>query len=372
MLRPSLFPLISLALLCGIPAKIHSLGFELDGPKTGLPEQSATLTSTSPIDYNGTIVQENVPFRNQLNFFRTGKGRLIGYLAKSKTASKIMGWAQNHKNPFSIDWKKFAEKHKIDMNQFVVPEGGYKTFNDFFTRNLKEGARSVDQDPAVIASPADAKCTFVSDISRKDTFIIKSSKWSLERMLGSKLLADIYEGGTLINFRLAPEDYHHFHFPCDAKASKSQKIAGAYNSVNPYIFKQGEDPLGENTRNILVLKSEEFCDPLFIIVGAMGVGKIIETYKPETFYKKGDDMGYFKFGASTVCLLFRKGVITAANEKLITNSQNHIETAVKQGERIAIKITNQHKEPSLFERYLHRIQLPDIFSKALHAIKNWF
>jgi len=372
MLKKNLFPLIYLALFCGTPAELHSLGFELDSPKIALAQQSATLTSTSPIDYNGTIVQENVPFRNQLNFFRTGKGRLIGYLAKSKTASKLMGWAQNHKNPFSIDWKKFAEKHKIDMDQFVVPAGGYKTFNEFFTRKLKDGARTVDQDPAVIASPADAKCTFVSDISHKNTFIIKSSKWSLERMLGSKLLAEIYEGGTLINFRLAPEDYHHFHFPCDAKASKSQKIAGAYNSVNPYIFKQGEDPLGENTRNILVLKSEEFCDPLFIIVGAMGVGKIVETYKPDTIYKKGDDMGYFQFGASTVCLLFRKGVITAANEKLITNSHNQIETAVKQGERIAIKITKQREEPSRLEHYLHGIRLPDILTKALHVIKSWF
>jgi phosphatidylserine decarboxylase len=189
-------------------------------------------------------------------------------------------------------------------------------------------------------------------------------------MLGSKLLAEFYEGGTLINFRLAPEDYHHFHFPFDAKASSSQKIAGSYNSVNPYIFKQGGDPLGENARNILVLKSENFCDPLFIIVGAMGVGKIIETYKPDILYKKGDDMGYFQFGASTVCMLFRKGVIKPGNDKLVTNSRNHIETAVKQGERIAIKANQEPQEISIF--WLSFTKLTTFFTRALQKLTHWF
>ena len=360
--------LISLIVFCSTP-QVCALGLETAGP-TDPAIQTPALTSTSAIDYNGTIVQESVPFKNQLNFFKTRKGRLLGYIAKSKTASKLMGWAQNHKSPFSINWKKFVEKHNIDMEPFVIPEGGYKTFNEFFTRRLKTGTRPVDPDPSVVVSPADAKCTFVCDISQKDTFIIKSSQWSLERMLGSKLLAEFYEGGTLINFRLAPEDYHHFHFPFDAKASSSQKIAGSYNSVNPYIFKQGGDPLGENARNILVLKSENFCDPLFIIVGAMGVGKIIETYKPDILYKKGDDMGYFQFGASTVCMLFRKGVIKPGNDKLVTNSRNHIETAVKQGERIAIKANQEPQEISIF--WLSFTELSTFFTRALQKLTHWF
>lgn len=317
------------------------------------------------VDYDGTIVSEEVPFQKELDFFKSSKGSLFGYFARSKTASKLVGWAQSSQNPFAIDWKTFAEKHNIKMDDFIIPEGGYKTFNDFFARQLKPGTRDIDHDPKVLTSPVDAKCTFVEDVSKKDIFIIKNSKWSLARMLGDPTLAELYDGGTLINFRLAPEDYHRFHFPCDATPGLSRTIHGKYHSVNPYVFKLGDDPLGDNTRNIIVLKSLEFDDPLCIIVGAMGVGKIIETYTPGTQYKKGDEMGYFKFGASTVCLLFRKGVIKPADDKLITNSQNMIETAVKQGQRIAIK-ANQYEERTFLDRFITDM------TKRLHSIESFF
>lgn len=360
MLNLLLYPLIFSALLLQADHAENPVPAPIEGPLTQQAEKSL-------IDYDGTIVEEKVPFQKQLNFFKSTKGKLAGYLATSRTASKIMGWAQSNKGLLTMNWKNFIEKHNINMDEYVIPENGYATFNDFFARKLKPGARTIDQTPGVIVSPADSKCTFVSDISKKDIFIIKNSKWSLSRMLMSRLLAEIYDGGTLISFRLSPEDYHRFHFPFDAKPGFSKKITGKYHSVNPYVFKLGEDPFGENARNVLVLKSEEFCDPLCIIVGAMGVGKIVETYTPETLYKKGEEMGYFKFGASTVCLLFRKGVIKPAYEKFVTNSQSMIETAVKQGQRIAI-ITN-HAETAAGTKLLFD---SSTFVDLLNKIKSFY
>ena len=323
------------------------------------------------IDRDGVIVPEKFTYHKELKLFNKGPVNVVGQIAKSKAASQLMGWAQSNRTPFTLSWRKFADKHNINLEECEIPEAGFSSFNDFFTRKLKAGARLIDQTPGGIVSPADAKVTFVQDISKKDIFIIKNSKWSLKKMLGNQLLAEIYEGGTLISYRLAPEDYHRFHFPIDSTPGFSKKISGKYDSVNPYVFKHGFDPLGENARDIIVLKSEEFCDPICIVVGAMGVGKIVETYTPYTLYKKGDEMGYFQFGASTVCLLFKKGIIQSCQEKFISNSQKMIETAVQQGQLIALKssgnnIPEKPQDPSVLGAFTNYV------SSTLYDLKAFF
>jgi|GEM_PF-1978993 len=316
------------------------------------------------IEPGGGIIPETFTYHKELNFFKKHfAGKLIGVLAMSHKMNKFMGWLQNHKTPFSLNWQKFAAKHKINLNEFEIPEQGFASFNEFFARRLKEGARPIDSTPGGFVSPADSKITYVENVSEKDIFIIKNSQWSLKKMLADPALAQEYDGGTLISFRLAPEDYHRFHFPIDCIPSVSKKIAGKYNSVNPYVFKRGQDPFGENVRNIVILKSTEFNDPICIIVGAMGVGKIVETYTPEATYKKGDEMGYFEFGASTVCILFKKDVIKPITDRFTLNSQRMIETAIKMGQLVACvknqnpphaarQITSQKPEPSLIERLI--------------------
>ena len=134
--------------------------------------------------------------------------------------------------------------------------------------------------------------------------------------------------------------------------------------------------MGENARNIVVLKSTEFHDPLCVIVGAMGVGKIIETYTPETLYKKGAEMGYFEFGASTICLVFKAGVLKASDRKFVDNSKDSIETAVKQGRLIGIRdITETHtaKEINPEQSTFFSIsKITDFFKKAKNIWSNNF
>lgn len=316
------------------------------------------------IEPGGGIIPETFTYHKELNFFRKHfAGKLIGFLAMSHKMNKFMGWLQNHKTPFSLNWKKFAAKHNINLNEFEIPEQGFASFNEFFARRLKEGARPIDSTPGGFVSPADSKITYVENVSEKDIFIIKNAQWSLKKMLGDADLAQKYDGGTLISFRLAPEDYHRFHFPIDCAPRASKKIAGKYNSVNPYVFKRGQDPFGENVRNIVILESAEFSDPICIVVGAMGVGKIVETYTPGVAYKKGDEMGYFEFGASTVCLLFKKDIIKPITDRFTLNSQKMIETAIKMGQLIgcinnpntldeARQITPQKPEQTFMERLL--------------------
>jgi phosphatidylserine decarboxylase len=102
------------------------------------------------------------------------------------------------------------------------------------------------------------------------------------------------------------------------------------------VYKSGVQPLTQYERHLIILNSEKFGQVLFIPVGAMLVGKIVETYQPDKFYKKSDEIGYFAFGGSSIVMLFKNGSIIP-NEIFIQNSLHDHETQVSLGQAIANK-----------------------------------
>jgi phosphatidylserine decarboxylase len=234
------------------------------------------------------------------------------------------------------DIAPFIQKHQIIMDDFLKPAGGYQSFNDFFIRKLRPGAREINQDSDIIVSPADAKIYVIPNISTDTLFFVKHKPFNLEKFLGNQKLAEQYKNGTLIIFRLAPYDYHRFHFPADGTPSAPHIIHGRFESVNPLVLKSGIQPLTENERHIVLFKTDTFDTIAMVAVGAMMVGKIVHTYKPNTHYKKGDEAGYFAFGGSTVVLLFKHGIISPL-PLFLQHSLQGLETAVKMGQAIAKK-----------------------------------
>jgi len=227
----------------------------------------------------------------------------------------------------------FIKKYSIDMSQFVIPDGGFESFNDFFIRKLRPGQREIDKDSNVIVSPADSKLLAISSINNTTKFFVKSKPFCLKTFFRDEDLAQKYQNGTLLLFRLAPRDYHRYHFPFDSIASEPRIIFGKLDSVNPIVYKSGFMPIQENDRDIIILKSNIFGDVLFAPVGAMFVGRITHTYVPDQNCKKGDEMGYFSFGGSSLVLLFEKDIISV-DQKFLDNSEKNTETPVKMGERI--------------------------------------
>lgn len=227
----------------------------------------------------------------------------------------------------------FVDTYDISMDDFIVPTGGYQSFNDFFIRKLKPDTRSIDRSAHTITAPADSKVYVIANISTDTTFFVKHLPFNLEKFLGSADLAQQYRDGTLMIFRLAPYDYHRFHFPVDCTPSAPHTIPGKFESVNPISFKSGIQPLTENERQITYLATEKFDTIAMVAVGAMMVGKIVPTFNPHNVYKKGDEAGYFAFGGSTVVLLFKKGTIKPLPLFLQHSSQG-IETAVLMGQTI--------------------------------------
>jgi phosphatidylserine decarboxylase len=229
--------------------------------------------------------------------------------------------------------KPFIKKYNIIIDEYEKPAEKYQSFNDFFTRKLKPGRRLINQDPRLITSPADSKVLVFPALSSENIFFIKKLPFNLATFLADTSLAVEYEQGSLMIFRLAPEDYHRFHFPTACLPAGHRIISGRFDSVNPLVYKSGKQPLITNKRHLISLKTPYFDTVLMVAVGALLVGKIIETYTPHKPANKGDETGYFAFGGSTVTLLFKPGKVTMRRD-LIQNSLAGIETAVKMGEAV--------------------------------------
>ena len=283
--------------------------------------------------YQGeTLVQEINPQLNKLRFLYSNPfGRLVRQIMKFKSLSKLVG--RYYDSPASArSIPRFIEQHHIDMSDYE--QTTYTSFNDFFTRKLNPGKRVINQDPQILASPCDAKLFVIPHLSSKSLFYLKELPFNLERFIGNKAQAQQYSGGTLMIFRLAPYDYHRFHFPVDCIATPARHINGLLESVNPLVYKKGIQVLTQNERHCIELQTMHHGNMLMVPVGALCVGKIIETYPALQPVKKGHEAGYFMFGGSTVALVIPPGKITV-EQRFIKNSALGFETAVKMGEAIA-------------------------------------
>ena len=210
----------------------------------------------------------------------------------------------------------------------------YKNFNEFFYRQLKPGVRKIDLRTSVVASPADSKLRAIPILDTHAKFFIKQKPFNLERFLNDPALAGHYQGGTLLVFRLAPTDYHRFHFPFDCVPSAPEFINGAYETVNPIAFREGIWPISVNKRARIRLESSEFGTVIMVVVGACMIGSLNFTYTHNKPVKKGDEAGFFSFGGSTVCLLFKEKTITLP-APLVTRS-THVKLNKKPSEQTAL------------------------------------
>ena len=255
------------------------------------------------------------------NFF----GRVLLRIAVSPFVSGIYGKVNSGK----ASRKKipeFIESNKIKMEDFEDRE--YISFNDFFTRKLRDGARIPDPGENRLISPADAKL-LIYDIDDKTRIDIKGRSYSMEEIVpGMKDLGE-YAGGKCLVYRLCVDDYHRYCFIDDGTLTKSKFIKGKLHTVSPLssaykIYK-------ENSRVINNLSTVHFGEVIHIEVGALLIGKIVN--RDVKSFKKGEEKGFFEPGGSTIVQLFRKDAVRM-DEDLLRMSADHIETKVLYGEGV--------------------------------------
>ena len=281
------------------------------------------------IDRMGNVtVEENDQDKLLRHLYNDRGGRLCLRVLVSPWISKMAGRLLN--TGFSARFVgDFVEKNRIDLS--ICEKQKFSSWNDFFTRRLRQGERSVDEREKVLVSPCDGKLS-VYRIDKNSRFWIKDTEYTVEQLLRNKSLAERYLGGYALVFRLTVDDYHHFCYPAGGKKSDNVVVPGIFHTVNP-VANEVYPIYRENAREYTLLKTEKFGTVLMMEVGAMMVGKITNVEKKSVSVKKGQEKGWFEFGGSTIILLLQHGKVRLDYD-LIENTENGYETVVRMGERI--------------------------------------
>ena len=218
---------------------------------------------------------------------------------------------------------------RIDLGEAAGTD--FTSFNDFFTRALKPGARPIPGDPGVAISPCDTRLLAVPAAAPATRFMVKAAPLDLAALLADDALCARYTGGALCIYRLCPADYHRFHFPEACVPEPAATIAGRLHSVNPIALATGLRVLDANLRHRTLLAAGERAGTLCMLeIGAMCVGSIVQTYAPGAPAARGAEKGMFRFGGSTVIVLYEPGRVRL-DAAIAERSAAGIETLVRVG-----------------------------------------
>ncbi|KAL3843731.1 hypothetical protein ACJIZ3_001134 [Penstemon smallii] len=229
-------------------------------------------------------------------------------------------------------------KDQINLAEIKHPLEHFKTFNEFFIRELKPGARPITRIECddVAVSAADCRLTAFKTAMDSMRFWIKGRKFSIQGLLGTEVCSNAFINGSMVIFRLAPQDYHRFHVPVSGIIEKFLEIPGCLYTVNPIAVNSKYcNVFTENKRVVALISTEEFGKVAFVAIGATMVGSITFSRKEGDYVKKGDEFGYFSFGGSTVICVFEKDTIKI-DDDLLENSERSLETLVSVGMKLGI------------------------------------
>jgi phosphatidylserine decarboxylase len=223
-----------------------------------------------------------------------------------------------------IRW--FADKYGVDMNEAENPEiASYKSFNEFFTRPLKAGARPLAA--ADFVCPVDGAISQFGAIDDHHILQAKGHRFTTTELVGGDTaLAAQFRHGSFANLYLSPKDYHRLHMPCDGKLARMIYVPGTLFSVNPTTARGVPNLFARNERVVCVFESPKFGPFVMVLIGATIVGSMATVWHgvvnpkrtnkasewtyvdQDIVLKKGEEMGRFLLG-STIVMLFRQDTI---------------------------------------------------------------
>jgi phosphatidylserine decarboxylase len=271
-------------------------------------------------------------------------GRLsLELLVKRPWLSRYYGWRMSLPDstrrilPFII-------QYGLNVDEFAKSPFVFKSFNEFFYRGLKEGARPIAAagDERVAVLPADGRHLAFQNVEAATGFYAKGQRFDLASFFGEahrpepdRVLSRQFAGGSLLISRLCPVDYHRFHFPVSGTPGEARLINGWLYSVSPIALRRNLGYLWENKRMITLVDSPAFGRVAVCEIGATMVGTIFQSYVPGRAVAKGAEKGLFRFGGSCVVTIFEPGRITFDRD-LVEQSASQLEVYAKMGERLGV------------------------------------
>jgi phosphatidylserine decarboxylase len=247
--------------------------------------------------------------QEELNFLLTNR-------IPRRLVTQFVGWFSQIENPLmrslSIGtWRLFSD---LDLSE--AKKTKFKSMHDCFVRELKEGARPIDADPAVLVSPCDAIVGACGTVAGTELLQIKGFPYTLQDLLGQSDLVDHYRDGRYVTLRLTSSMYHRFHAPHDCRVEEVTYISGDTWNVNPIALKRIEKLFCKNERAILRTRLLATGQVITLVpVAAILVASIrlhfldvllhLKHSGPtviacDASLRKGEELGWFQHGSTII------------------------------------------------------------------------
>lgn len=265
--------------------------------------------------------------------------RALGQLARTQPPQYVVQKA--------IDL--YCSAYDIDLSEVDVPEGGFTSFDAFFTRHLTEGSRPVDLDPNCVVSPSDGILQDVGPIGIETAFSVKGRAYRVSELIGEREKARVFEGGQFAVIYLHPRDYHRVHAPVDGPIEALRYVAGTLFPVNEIGMRHIPKLFAENERVVFFQQSPNHGLVSTIMVGAIGVGRISVSFDEDVItnngragcfrvyngnspqLQRGSELGVFHLGSTAILLLPRDDRLSMVKQR---------NERVRMGEAIARKTSH--------------------------------
>jgi phosphatidylserine decarboxylase len=232
----------------------------------------------------------------------------------------------------------YSRVYDVELHECVEQEG-WRSFDAFFTRGLRDGVRPVDRDPHAIVSPADGRIASMGTIDEASTLLVKGRPYQVGELVGSEEEGRRYAGGLACVVYLSPRDYHRVHSPVSGTVRTVRSLPGDYYPVNGIGMRHVPNLFVRNRRVSIVIETPKATGlgrVTLVMVSAMIVGRVTVTGIPardvplgehelDVRVDKGDEIGVFHLGSTAVML----------TEKAAAARWTASEGAVRMGERIA-------------------------------------
>jgi phosphatidylserine decarboxylase len=216
--------------------------------------------------------------------------------------------------------KGYIRAYRVDMSEVAEPLESFPTFNHFFTRRLRAGARPVAAEAGVVVSPADSKVSSIGSLPREGRLDqIKGRSYKVEALLGSAEDAAAFAAGVHSTLYLSPSMYHRVHSPVDGRIVCWRYIPGRLYPVNSLAVRHVPGLFAVNERVSVLIETPDHGRVAVVLVGAANVGRISLAFStlmtntggaavhevPETPIPiaRGDELGAFNLGSTVVLLI---------------------------------------------------------------------
>ncbi|HEX9188700.1 MAG TPA: archaetidylserine decarboxylase [Vicinamibacteria bacterium] len=259
--------------------------------------------------------------------------RLLATAVSNPLLSRLTGRLSDVRLPAAVlapAIRLYARAFGADLGEADRPPEAYPSFNAFFTRRLRDGARPVDARPGVVVSPTDSRLSAIGAAAEGGGLEqVKGSRYSIEALLGSAEDAAPFGTGVHATLYLSPGMYHRVHSPADGRVRAYRYVPGRLFPVNAAGVRSVPGLFTRNERVAVFLETEAHGPVAVVLVGAANVGRMTLAFAPlvtnrgqagalaapgkSVVLRRGDDLGAFNLGSTVVLLLADPALVPAAS-----------------------------------------------------------